>query len=108
MIKIEIKPLSVNQAWQGKRYKTNAYKSFEKLLLMSLPKNIEVPPERLKIVFEFGFSSPLSDIDNPVKMTLDVLAKKYNFNDRKAYRLEVDKVDVKKGEEYIKFEITEL
>jgi Holliday junction resolvase RusA-like endonuclease len=108
MIKIEIKPLSVNQAWKGRRFKTDAYKAFEKLLLMSLPKNIDVPSDRLKIVFEFGFSSTLSDIDNPVKMTLDVLSKKYNFNDRKAYRLEVDKVDVKKGEEYIKFEITKL
>lgn len=108
MIKIEIKPLSVNQAWKGQRYKTKAYKAFEKLLLMSLPKKIEVPPERIKIVFEFGFSSKLADIDNPIKMTLDVLQKKYGFNDREVYSLEVQKVIVKKGDEYIKFEITEL
>ena len=38
MIKIEIKPLSVNDAWQGTRYKTTKYKAFQKELLLKLPK----------------------------------------------------------------------
>lgn len=106
MIKIHIKPLSVNSAFQGRRFKTPEYKTFEKLLLMSLPNRLEVPQGKLTVLFEFGFSSVLSDADNPVKMTMDVLQKKYSFNDRDVFRIEVDKVIVKKGEEYIKFEIT--
>jgi len=30
--KINIKPLSVNDAWKGKRYKTEKYKNYENVL----------------------------------------------------------------------------
>ena len=36
-MKINIKPLSVNKAWQGKRFKTKKYKAFETELLLKLP-----------------------------------------------------------------------
>ena len=36
-MKIKIKPLSVNKAWQGKRFKTREYKSYEELLLYLFP-----------------------------------------------------------------------
>ena len=36
-IKVEIKPLSVNAAWQGRRFKTEAYKKYEKEVLSALP-----------------------------------------------------------------------
>ena len=35
---LNVKPLSVNQCWQGRRYKTKAYKQYEKALLQILPK----------------------------------------------------------------------
>ena len=38
-----IKPLSVNEAWQGKRFKTNSYKSYEKDVMRLLPANLEIP-----------------------------------------------------------------
>jgi hypothetical protein len=34
---IQIKPLSVNQVWQGKRFKTPKYKSYEMQLMLMLP-----------------------------------------------------------------------
>ena len=34
--RIEIKPLSVNECWQGKRFKTKAYTAYEKELLYRL------------------------------------------------------------------------
>ena len=101
---IKIKPLSVNEVWQGKRFKTTAYKSYEKSLLLLLP-NFEIPKGKLKIYFEFGFSNSQSDIDNPIKPILDILQKKYGFNDSQVYEMNVKKEIVKKGSEYIKIEI---
>ena len=52
-IKYKIKPLSVNKAWAGKRFKTEDYKSYEKELLLALPKQ-EVPEPPYCVYFEFG------------------------------------------------------
>lgn len=81
MIRINIKPLSVNEAWQGKRYKTDKYRIYQNTLLWLLPK-IKVPEPPYEIHFRFGFSNSLSDWDNPVKPTQDILCKKYGFNDK--------------------------
>ena len=67
-----------------------------------------VPEGELELIIQFGFSSKLSDIDNGVKTFIDVLQKKYDFNDRRIYRLVVNKVIVKKGDEYINFKIGPL
>lgn len=101
---INIKPLSVNSAWQGKRFKTPAYKNYEKELLLKL-KALEVPKGNLILFVKFGLSSKLADWDNPVKPFQDCLQKKYGFDDRRIYKAIVEKVDVKKGEEFIEFEI---
>jgi len=98
---IKIKPLSVNEAWQGKKYKTKKYDDYEELLINNLlPNDYLLNYNSLNI--EFGFSSRASDLDNPLKPLIDILQKKYNFNDNKIYELEVNKEIVKKGDEYIK------
>ena len=102
-INIQIKPLSVNECWQGKRYKTPAYNRYEKAVLLLLPKAEIINVERIEI--EFGVSSKLADIDNPVKPILDILQKKYRFNDRDIFELTIKKVLTKKGQEYIKITI---
>jgi Holliday junction resolvase RusA-like endonuclease len=104
MNKVSIKPLSVNKAWQGRRYKTDDYIVYERSVLLLLPK-ITIPDGKLLLRLEFGFSSKASDIDNPVKMFQDCLQKKYGFNDSRIRLLIVAGVDVKKGDEYIKFAI---
>ena len=108
MIEIKIKPLSVNEAWKGRRFKTGKYKQFEKDLLSLLPKKYIIPDGKLKIFFIWGFSSKASDWDNPIKTMQDVLQKKYNFNDNRIYDAHVKKIDVKKGNEFIKFKIEEI
>ena len=107
-MKIEIKPLSVNKCWQGKRFKTPDYKRFEKEVLLLLPNNFKVPLGRLSISFKWGFSSSLSDWDNPIKPFQDILQKKYNFDDKRVFKAVVEKEIVKKGKEYIEFNITKL
>lgn len=109
MIKINIKPLSVNQCWQGKRYRTNTYIKYFNNLLILLPKYKGIDfDKKLKLDISFGFSSAAADIDNPLKPFIDVLQKKYKFNDNQIYQLNVSKEKVKKGKEFIKFKINEL
>lgn len=103
--RIDIKPLSVNDAWQGKRFKTPKYRGFEKELLLKLKKDKNDFKSDLSIDITFGFSSPLSDIDNPLKPFLDCLQKKYGFNDRQIFEIHVKKEIVKKGKEFIEYEI---
>lgn len=68
----------------------------------------KIKSNRLSVYIVFGLSSKNADIDNPVKPFLDILQKKYQFNDRHIYELNIKKVDVKKGEEFIDFEIDEI
>lgn len=104
---VKVKPLTVNQCWQGKRFKTPEYKSYEKHLLLLLPK-IVIPPGKLKLIAEFGASYLGSDIDNFLKPAIDIMQKKYWFNDSNIWELEVKKFKVEKGEEYIKFEFISI
>lgn len=101
MITIELKPLSVNEAWQGKRFKTSRYDKYERDCLLLLPPLV-LPEPPYKVQIEFGFSNKASDIDNPIKMTLDILQKKYKFDDKEIYELNVKKTIVRKGHEYSK------
>ena len=105
---VNIKPLSVNQVWQGRRFKTPKYKAYEKEMLLKLP-NINLNTSALLSVdITFGYSTRASDIDNGLKPFLDCLQKKYGINDNKIYNLNVVKEIVKKGEEFIKFSIKEI
>lgn len=105
-MRISIKPISINQSWQGKRYKTPLYKNFEKEMLLKL-KPFNVPDGYLSVYLKYGFSNRGQDIDSCIKNTLDILQKKYDFNDNRIYHLEVFKDVVKKGKEYIEFNITQ-
>lgn len=105
MIKVNIKPLSVNEAFKGRKTKTIKYLRYQTLLSALLPKTYEIPQGKLQIELEFGFSSKASDWDNPIKQFQDILCKKYGIDDRNIYKGTVEKVDVEKGKEYIKFKI---
>lgn len=103
LITINIKPLSANDAFNGKKTKTARYRSFERSVLFMLPK-LTIPNKvPLKVYYEFGFSNLQSDIDNAIKQTQDILSKKYGFNDMYIMEMNVKKVKVEKGKEYFKF-----
>jgi len=59
------------------------------------------PKQMLRIEFFFGFSNKASDLDNPVKLLLDIAQKKYGFNDSNVFELNVRKCIVKKGDDFI-------
>jgi len=103
---IKIKPLSVNEAFKGKRFKTDLYNEFIQKMHSLLPNDLIIPNEKyIKISIQFGFSSRASDIDNCCKSFLDCLVKKYKVDDRNIYEMHVFKDIVKKGDEYIRFKI---
>lgn len=106
--KINEKPLSVNQAWQGKRFKTPIYKDYEKSMLLMMPKAKIDTEEMLRVEFFFGFSNKASDLDNPVKLLMDIAQKKYGFNDKNVFELNIRKCLVKKGEEFIQMGIYKM
>jgi len=104
MERINIKPLSLNNAYSGRRFSTPELKRFKEALGYLLPKKT-LSRGVYRVICEFGVSSKASDLDNLCKTFLDGLSEKYGFNDKLIYRLEVEKKDVEKGKEYIAFEI---
>lgn len=106
--KLNQKPLSVNLAWQGKRFKTPAYKEYEKGMILRMPKAKIETDQMLRVEFFFGFSNKESDLDNPVKLLMDIAQKKYGFDDKMVYELNVRKCIVKKGDEFISMGIFKM
>ena len=104
MIHLDIKPLSVNKAYRGRRFASKDLKSFKDKLAYILPK-LKVPKGRLQVEYIFGVSSKGSDGDNLIKAFQDCLSEIYGFNDNQIYSWKIAKVIVKKGEEFIEFKI---
>lgn len=103
MFRVNIKPLSVNDAWRGgRRFNTKEYKEYRESLAIILPK-LTLPKGRLTLRLKFGLSNGRSDLDNPVKPFVDFLQEAYGFNDKIIYKLEVEKVDTPRGQEFIDF-----
>lgn len=107
-IVLNVKPLSINESWQGKRFKTDKYKKYEKDCLTLLPKKIINPNAKLEVILTYYFSNEASDLDNPTKNILDILQKKYFFNDKNIVKLLLIKEICKKGEERTVIHIKEL
>ena len=107
MYRIKIKPLSVNDAWKGRRFRTDKYKAYQIEMLYTLPK-LDIPKGiKLELNIHVGFSSKGSDLDNVCKPFQDILSKKYGFNDNQIYKLTMTKGIVPKKDEFISFEICE-
>jgi len=107
MHRINIKPLSINCAFQGRRFKTPAYNKYERDCLLLLPAiKIPLPPYRLTI--ELGFSNKGADLSNPLKLIEDIIQKKYGINDKDVYQIVLNKVIVSKSNEYFKFNLESL
>ena len=102
-----IKPLSINGAFQGRRFKTPAYKQYEKDVILLLPA-VKIPEGQLRLTATVGFSSKASDIDNVLKPFIDILQKKYKFDDKNIYSITINKQIVKKGCEFIKWNIEKI
>lgn len=107
MVRLNIKPLSLNSAYRGRRFTTPALSSYKQAIGLLAPKMTQIwsSTSKLEAYYLFGMSSKASDVDNCIKCLQDALAETYGFNDKKIYRVTAEKVDVKVGEEFVAFEI---
>lgn len=107
IVEQDIKPLSINKAFQGRRFKTKQYQDFEALCLYSMPKYQQIR-NFVSIDIIFYFKNNRSDIDNCIKPILDIIVKKgYIEDDRKIMKLTVQK-RITKGKEGFGFRINEI
>lgn len=107
-MKVNIKPLSINKAFKGRRKRTTEYNNYRTNVKILLKPSLVIPEGKLCIRLIFGLSSKGFDWDNPIKPIQDIISEYYGFNDNRIYRGIVDKVIVPKGKEFIDFEITKL
>jgi Holliday junction resolvase RusA-like endonuclease len=116
-VHIKIKPLSANEAFaprgvkagkviKARVYKTEKYNEYERKLLRSLP-DLVIPEGKLQLNVIVRYSSSRSDIDNCLKPFIDVLQKRYKFNDNRIYKLVIIKYVTSKDEEGISFQLKE-
>ena len=108
MNRVNLKPLSMNEAFMGRKRKTAAYRNYEIKVPKELP-DLDLPdrgPMGLRL--RAGLSNRAADLDNVVKPFLDILQANYGFNDNRIYIIEMTKVKVLKGEEYIAFDLYPL
>lgn len=105
MIRIDYKPISINEAYSGRRFKTKLYREFCKgVALMVKPQKLPEAPYKITLIF--GQSNiEFADWDGPIKNFQDVLCKKLGINDRTIYRGEVEKVFTPKGQEFIMYKL---
>ena len=92
-VELKIKPLSINQCFQGRRYKTRNYDDYIKEFLILLPKKTQIKGEiGIKMMFWLQ-NSKRCDLDNLCKPILDILVKKgYIQDDRAVQEIYLKKV----------------
>lgn len=104
-MKLDIKPLTINKCWRGgRRFRTREYLSYTEDV-SHLLRPLTLPEENLELNIRAGFSNSGADLDNMAKPFIDILQKKYGFNDNRIYKLTLIKEIVAKGKEYIDFEL---
>lgn len=93
MIEIQVKALSVNRLFKGRRFKTQEYKDYEEFLLYSLPKKPMIKG-MVNIHYKFFLKNhKITDCSNLVKALEDILVKKgYIVDDRFVYKFTVEKI----------------
>ena len=105
---LDLKPLSANKMWLGAKRKSKEYRIYEKESLNRLPSGVVIPKQKIDIKIAVFYSSSRSDIDNALKPFLDILQKRYKFDDCRVYDMHTRKFICKKGEERIMFNIKSL
>ena len=103
---INEKPFSANKMYTGRKRRSVWYKAFEKAMMKQLPE-VEVSQYKgyMQVHIIIGVSTILFDQDNACKPILDVLQKRYGFNDNKIFYMTVKKMLVNKGDEFINVDL---
>lgn len=104
MKKIEVPPLSVNQAYTGRRFNTPRKKDFMEKVLFEL-QGCElvdcVAPYEIRFIF---YIDKRQDIDGCIKCSQDIICDYFGINDNQIYKLVAEKRISKVH--YFEFDIT--
>lgn len=102
MIRLECSPLSVNKVWQGRRFKTDDYTSYEIEVSALLPYDIKnsAIDGLVEVTYRFYLKHhATTDYDNLLKPLQDILCKNGVLkDDRFIYRAVVEKYPCKTGD----------
>lgn len=108
-ITLKIKPLSTNALYTGRRWKTDEYRKYSRLIHAELNSRktrlIVDDKAKLFLLMIVGVSNAGADLTNTVKGFEDIISKHYGFNDNRTLRSYLVKEKVKKGKEFIEFNI---
>ena len=106
-LEIKVSPLSVNKAWQGRRFKSDAYKQFIRDVSIVLPVAKNTIKNEVEIYYTFYIKNfGNADVDNLIKTAQDqIVEKRYIIDDRKIIFLQAKKIKVKNYQDE-KIEIT--
>ena len=109
-ITVPVKSLSINQAFQGRRFKSSKYVDFCRDVCKVLPFAKKTIKGECMIDYTFYESNyKMSDVDNRIKTMQDMLVNlNYIADDKQIIELRARKKQCKKGEEKIIIEIVEL
>ena len=78
---LSIHPLSINAAFQGRRFKTKECKTYCRALALMLP-NAKIEGEYYAVTFRFHLKNfAMTDEDNLVKLLLDCMVQKGMIKD---------------------------
>lgn len=104
-LEIPLKALSVNNAWQGRRFKSNLYKKFEIDVCKFVRECRSMMMGPVEVSYTFYIKNySLTDIDNLIKPLQDIIVKRgYIEDDRKIIFMTAEKI--KSKEERIEVEI---
>jgi len=88
-----LKPVSVNRAWQGRRFKTKEYKDFEEQMLWTLKGWRKRTNGNYEIHFKFHLkNAAASDLSNFIKTTEDcIVTAGIVRDDRYCWRMVIEK-----------------
>lgn len=92
-ISIPLKPLSINEAFQGRRFKTKKCITFCEDFLKIAPRK-KMIKGKIEIVYNFYVKNhKQADYDNMIKITQDMLVRcEYIEDDRKIYKAIIHKI----------------
>jgi Holliday junction resolvase RusA-like endonuclease len=94
---IQIKPMSINVCFQGRRFRTSTFKKWQDLIICSLPAGSSKSKSLAMSIYIYLKDMNRSDLDNYIKPLIDCCVKKgIILDDRYIKYLEVIKRRAKK------------
>lgn len=105
--RLKLKPVSTNSLYRGRRYKSAVARQFEQdasLLLAATVRDTTLPDGELAMNFRVGTTRRM-DVDNCLKLLIDVIATHFGFDDRRVTGISIVRVPVKAGDEFISFNL---